>query len=194
MASAIHSILEAANQLFRQRTTDSFARHRVAKPVSNEHEKDSALPSSRPHCCFRSLRTLAAILHLDCCTGIAASACLQASRSFFHRVCLLQKISAMSSNHVPNGSFAESVHKDTRSAALKSSIHSHPSPKLSAHHRNIVLSLLLLSAQCVTLHLCLEARPVGAYLTREEGCNRRSPRLFGQILCALRSTLRALPF
>ena len=97
IASAMHSILEAANQLFRQRTTDSFAsrtasecltrtdakqvsyeEHRVAKPWPKSTRR-TPRSSSRPHCCFRSLRALATTLHLDCCAGITSSACLQSS-------------------------------------------------------------------------------------------------------------------
>ena len=73
-------------------------------------------------------------------------------------------ISAMSSNHMPNVSLAECVHIGTRSTTSAVRLSSHS--KLRARHRNIVLSKLLLSARCVTFHLCPEGRPVGANLKR----------------------------
>ena len=101
-----------------------------------------------------------------------------ASVSLHHDTCYphLLKISAMSSNHMPNVSLAEGVHIGMRSATSgsqtfpltqESSIDFHLIQKLRARHRNIVLCLLLLSARCVTLHLCPEGRPVGAILTRQ---------------------------
>ena len=88
----------------------------------------------------------------------------------------LLKISATSSNHMPNVSLAEGMHIGMRPATSavrlspltqESSIDFHLIQKLRARHRNIVLCLLLLSARCVTLHLCPEGRPVGAILTRQ---------------------------
>ena len=86
-------------------------------------------------------------------------------------------------NYMPSVSLAEGVHIGAISttSAVRFSL-SHRRVQLTfiafktsrTRRRNIVLCLQLLSARCVTFHLCPEGRRDSS-----ECCNRQSPRLFG---------------
>ena len=67
----------------------------------------------------------------------------------------------------------------------ESSIDFHRTQKLHAPHRYTVLCLLLLSARCVTLHLCSEGRPVGANLTRQSVATDKRGYLVQPFACCI---------